>query len=320
MMKTLALALGLAAAACTTAAAQTRVTLKSATAGTSYYVMTVQLGEALRTATGGRISATVEESQGSVQNVKEAPRRQAGYVFTTPPGLIRDAVAGKKPFEGESGYEDIRTLFMMPGITMHFVVRADLGIGGIAGLEGKTFIPGGRGTFTQRQSDAVFKLLGLEGKVKIGEVELSAAPAALRNRQVDGFATGSAHPTSMLQELGATIPIRILSLGQPELDRILAADASASPVTIPAGTYPGQTAPVATFGLPVGAFTTAKTDEQTAYEIVKSFWAQQAELAKTNPVWGPLKPAEVMGLGIRLHPGAAKYYAEAGVAIPDAMK
>jgi TRAP transporter TAXI family solute receptor len=166
----------------------------------------------------------------------------------------------------------------------------------------------------------VFKLLDLEGKVKIGEVELSNAPAALRNRQVDGFATGSAHPTSMLQELGATTPIRILSLAQPDLSKVLAADPSASPVVIPAGTYPGQSAAVNTFGLPVGAFTTTKTDEQTAYEIAKSFWTQQAELAKTNPVWGPLKPTDVMALGIKLHPGAAKYYAEAGVAIPDAMK
>jgi len=320
-MKHVAIALGLGLALATTAVqAQTRVTLKSAAAGTSYYVMTVQLGEALRTATAGKVTATVEESQGSVQNVKEAPRRQGGFVFTTPPSLVRTAQAGGKPFEGESGYDDIRTLFVMPGITMHFVVRADSGITGLSGLEGKTFIPGGRGTFTQRQSEAVFKLFGLEGKVKIGEVELSNAPAALRNRQVDGFATGSSHPTSMLQELGATIPIRILPLGTAELARVLEADKGASAVTIPANTYPGQDAPVATFGLPVGAFTTAKTDDATAYEVVKAFWTQQAALAKTNPVWGPLKPAEVMALGIKLHPGAARYYAEAGIAIPDAVK
>src|SRR3546814_1109710 len=53
------------------AAAQTRVTLKSATASSSYYVMMVQLGEVLRAETKGQIQATVEESQGSVQNVKE---------------------------------------------------------------------------------------------------------------------------------------------------------------------------------------------------------------------------------------------------------
>jgi TRAP-type uncharacterized transport system substrate-binding protein len=134
-MKHVAIALGLVLGLSAAAEAQTRVTLKSATAGTSYYVMTVQLGEALRTATGGKISATVEESQGSVQNVKEAPRRAAGYVFTTPPGLIRDAREGKKPFEGESGYDDIRTLFVMPGITMHFVVRGDSNITSIAGFE-----------------------------------------------------------------------------------------------------------------------------------------------------------------------------------------
>src|SRR3546814_11772707 len=49
------------------AAAQTRVTLKSATASSSYYVMMVQLGEVLRAETKGQIQDTVEESQGRAE-------------------------------------------------------------------------------------------------------------------------------------------------------------------------------------------------------------------------------------------------------------
>src|SRR5690349_11077490 len=97
----------------TAAHAQTRVTLKAATAGSSYYMMTVQLGEVLRAATNGAITATIEESQGSVQNVREAPRRPGNFVFTSPPGLVRDAQAGREPFRAEPGYADIRTLFVM---------------------------------------------------------------------------------------------------------------------------------------------------------------------------------------------------------------
>src|SRR3546814_3704270 len=77
------------------AAAQTRVTLKSATASSSYYVMMVQLGEVLRAETKGQIQATVEESQGSVQNVKEAGKRPGNFVFTTPPSLLAAARAGR---------------------------------------------------------------------------------------------------------------------------------------------------------------------------------------------------------------------------------
>ncbi len=311
-------ALGVLVAA--TAQAQNRVTLKSATAGTSYYVMTVQLAEALKTSSNGALAPTVEESQGSVQNVKEAPRRTGNFIFTSPPSLIAAAQAGKKPFEGETGYDDIRTLFIMPPITMHFVVRADSGINTIADLAGKTFISGGRGTFTERQTNALFKLFDLTDKVKIAEVELSAANDAMRNKRVDGYASGSSHPVSLIQELAATVPIKLLSLTDDQLSKVLAADPSAGKIVIAPNTYQGQKDAVQTFGLPVGAYTTTKMDNDTAYQIVKIFWTQRAEMAKANPWWSTLTPDQVMALGIKLHPGAAKFYAEQGIKIPDAMK
>ena len=43
-------------------------------------------------------------------------------------------------------------------------------------------------------------------------------------------------------------------------------------------------------------------------------------MAKANPWWGSLAPDQVMALGIKLHPGALKFYAEQGIKIPDAMK
>jgi TRAP transporter TAXI family solute receptor len=302
------------------AQAETRVTLKSATAGSSYYQMTVQLGEALKNASNGQITATVEESQGSVQNVKEAPKRTGNYVFTSPPSLVKDAQAAKKPFEGETGYDTIRTLFVMPGITMHVVTRADANVNSVADLAGKNFIAGGRGTFTERQSLALFKLFDLEGKVKVAEVELSAASNALRNKQVDGFASGSSHPTGMIQELAATTPVKILSLSDAELKKILDNDAGAGRVVIAANTYAGQTQPVQTFGLPVGGYTTTAMDEKTAYEITKIFWTQREAMIKTNPIWSSVGLDQVAALGVKLHPGAAKFYAEQGVNIPAALK
>ena len=65
--------------------AQERITLKSASSTSSYYVMMVQLAELLRET--GDFSPTVEESQGSVQNVMESRMRPGNFLFTTPPSL-----------------------------------------------------------------------------------------------------------------------------------------------------------------------------------------------------------------------------------------
>ena len=112
------------------ASAETRVTYKSAKSTSSYYQMAVQLAEALKAGSNGEIILTVEESQGSVQNVMEASRRSGNYVFTTPPALVRLAGEGKAMFEGKEhpAFKEIRALFPIPSLTMHFVVRKDSGI------------------------------------------------------------------------------------------------------------------------------------------------------------------------------------------------
>ena len=53
----------------TTVSAETRITYKSAKSTSSYYQMAVQIAEAMKAGSDGDISVTVEESQGSVQNL-----------------------------------------------------------------------------------------------------------------------------------------------------------------------------------------------------------------------------------------------------------
>ena len=122
------------AIAATSAIAETRVTYKSAKSTSSYYQMAVQIAEAMKA--GSDVIVTVEESQGSVQNVMEVKARGGDYVFTTPPALVRLAKGGKAMFEGKSdpAFNDIRALFPIPSLTMHFVARADAGISSFADL------------------------------------------------------------------------------------------------------------------------------------------------------------------------------------------
>jgi len=295
------------------ASAETRVTLKSASSASSYYVMMVQLGEIIMNQSGGQILPTVEESQGSVQNVAEAGRRTGAFLFTTPPDLIESALAGEEPFE-RGNYEAIRTLFPMPFITVHLVVRGDSDIHEVADLAGRSFIAGGTGTFCQRQIAAIFETLGIADEVSSPEMELSGAPSALRNNQVDGFATCSAHPTPQLQELAATLPIRVLSFTEDERDAIIEANPAAGKVTVAGGTYGGIDQDIETMAVPVGAYAT-NMDDDTARAIVSAFWEQRDQMAETNPWWAGVTPDLVPQLRAPLHEGVVDFYSERGIAM-----
>lgn len=293
-----------------------RVTIKSAKPGSSYYVMSVQLGEALKAGSGGAIEPTVEDSQGSVQNVKEAAKRQGSFVFTSPPSLVKSAVAGKKPFEeADPAYKEIRGLFPIPYLTMHWVVRADSGVTDFAGLAGKSFVPGGKGSFGYGKTIQVLEKLGLADNVDLVDVELDAAGPAVKNGQVVGMATAGSHPAPNVQELAATTDIRLLSLDAAALEKV-----GGDTVVIPAGTYAGVDTDTTTLTLPVGAYTTTRMPDDVAYAVTKAYWEKKAAMGDQNPWWSGVAPAMIASLGAPLHAGALRYYEEAGIAVPDALK
>ena len=206
MTKTAVFCAGLLALAALGAGAQaeTRVTYKSAKSTSSYYQMGVQIAEAVKQGSDGAIIVTVEESQGSVQNVMEAAVRAGNYVFTTPPVLVKLALAGKAMFKGKTNpkFAEIRALFPIPSLTMHFVLRADAGVKTFADLEGKTILIG-KGSFGAREGAKYLKLFGLDGKVTLANVELSNAVPALKNRQIDGFVTAGSYPAPNVIEAAA---------------------------------------------------------------------------------------------------------------------
>lgn len=307
-------AAAVAAAFAPPAAAETRVTFKSAKSGTSYYQMAVQIAEAMKAGSGGEIIVTVEESQGSVQNVKEAANRGGNYVFTTPPALAQAAMAGKGQFEPKDpAFDKLRSLFPIPFLTMHYVVREDSGISDFAGLAGKDFIIG-KGSFGASEAEKNFETFGVGGKVNLVDVELNAAVAALKNGQVQGFATAGSYPAPNVIEAAAGTGVRLLSMTDEQV-----AATGRTKLVIPAGTYPGIDNDTVTTSLPVGAYTTGDMDEETAYQLTRTYWEEKAAMAKSNPWWGGVTAAMLETLGAPLHPGALRYYKEAGFEVPGGL-
>ncbi|MGP1396447.1 MAG: TAXI family TRAP transporter solute-binding subunit [Inquilinaceae bacterium] len=315
VFKTTALALAVTAIGATTAVAETRVTYKSAKTGSSYYQMGVEIAEAMKAGTDGDIIVTVEESQGSVQNVMEVRARGGDYVFTTPPSLVGLAQSGAAMFEGKGDpkFDEIRALFPIPSLTMHFVMSEASGVTDFAGLEGKTILLG-KGSFGATEGEKYLDLFGLADKVEIADAELSNAVAALKNGQIDGFVTAGSWPAPNVVEAAASTPVTVLSLSDDQV-----AETKRTPLTIPAGTYAGQDADILTTSLPVVAYTTTAMDDDTAYALTKTFWDSKARMANGAPWWDGVDVALMATIDGKIHPGAVRYYEEAGIVLTDAQ-
>lgn len=316
IVKTAVAACALTTLAAAPASAETRITYKSAKTGSSYYQMGVELAEAMKTGTQGEMTVTIEESQGSVQNVMEAKARGADYVFTTPPALVGLAQQGKAMFEGKGdpAFDEIRALFPIPSLTMHFVMSADSGVTDLMGMEGKTILLG-KGSFGATEGEKYLELFGLADTVNVADAELSNAVAALKNGQIDGFVTAGSWPAPNVIEAAASTPVTILSLSDDQI-----AQTKRTMLTIPAGTYTGQDADITTTSLPVVAYTTTAMEDETAYQLTKTFWESKARLSDTSPWWKGVDKALLATINGQIHPGAVRYYTEAGIDLTDAQK
>ena len=316
LIKPIVAAAAFAGLAATAGSAETRVTYKSAKTTSSYYQMAVQIAEAMKAGSDGDIVVTVEESQGSVQNVMEVRARGGDYVFTTPPVLVRLAQGGKAMFKdkGDPAFDEIRALFPIPSLTMHFVMSEASGVTDFAGLEGKTLLLG-KGSFGAREGEKYLKLFGLEGKVEIADVELSGAVAALKNGQIDGFVTAGSYPAPNVIEAAASTGVSVLSLNDEQITA-----SKRARLVIPAGTYAGQDSDIVTTSLPVVAFTTTKMDDATAYALTKTYWEGKADMGAAAAWWNGVDQGLMANITGKIHPGALKYYTEAGFELSDAQQ
>ena len=293
----------------TQALAETRITYKSAKSTSSYYQMAVQIAEGMKAGSNGDITVTVEESQGSVQNVMEVIGRKGNYVFTTPPVLVKLARGGKAMFKGKENprFGDIRALFPIPSLTMHFVMSKGSGVTDFAGMEGKTILLG-KGSFGAKEGAKYLKMFGLEGKVKLAEVELSNAVPALKNGQIDGFVTAGSYPAPNVIEAAASAGATVLSLSDEQVKK-----SKRTRLEIPAGTYAGQSSAITTTSLPVVAFTTTDMDNATAYAMTKTYWESKVSMSAGAKWWAGVSLDMLENISTEIHPGAVKYYKEAGL-------
>lgn len=285
---------------------QTNLALKSARETSTYYAFAVGIADALMQGTSG-INITVETSAGSVENVKMA-RMRRDFMFTSPPNLVGSALASQGQFT-EGGYDRIRSLWPIPGLVMHWVVRQDSGVQSLADLAGKRFVPGGAGSAGEQITRRILTAIGVVDKVELLTIDLSEGVPAVRNRRAVGFGTSSTPPASMIQEVASTIPMRFLELSDADYAKVRDQYARAE---LPAGMYPGQDRPVKTVSQTVALYATTDMSEETAYTLTKAFWTNRARWEAVHPAMKLITMEDVNFMVAKLHPGALRYYREIG--------
>jgi uncharacterized protein len=154
-----------------------------------------------------------------------------------------------------------------------------------------------------------------EKDVKAEALKGNAATDALRNGKVDAIFVVAGYPTGAIVELASAVDIKLVPIDGAGAKKLTDKYGFFSQSAIPSGTYEnvGTTNTVA-----VGAqwFTSAKEDEELIYNITKALWNDESrKLMDVGHAKGKTITPEtaLSGVGVPLHPGAERFYKEAGL-------
>jgi TRAP-type uncharacterized transport system substrate-binding protein len=107
----------------------------------------------------------------------------------------------------------------------------------------------------------------------------------------------------------------VLSLSDEQI-----AETKRSKLVIPAGPMPGRTPTSSPPRCRWSPITTTAMDDDAAYQLTKTFWEQKAAMAEDAPWWNGVDAALMANINGKIHPGAVRYYTEAGIELTAAQQ
>jgi TRAP transporter TAXI family solute receptor len=256
---------------------------------------------------------TAQATGGSVENLRRLEAGEGELAFTLGDTLV-DAWAGNREAGFDERFDKLRGVARIYENFIQVVTSKKSGIETLADLKGKRVSVGARGSGTALNAAVIFKAAGFEfdDLAKVDYSPFGTAVRLLEDGALDATLQSAGLGVESIRHLLASGNARLIPIPAEVVAKI------GSPVyvgaVIPAGTYDGQTTDVATASVPNFLVTRAGVSDDTAYLMTKLLFAKLDELVQTHPAAKGIDARRATaGMPVPLHPGAERYYREAGV-------
>jgi len=302
--------------------------IATASTGGTYYPVGVGIATiaSLKLAKKHKMTFSAITSAGSGENVDMIDKGEVDFAILQ--GLFGSmAWQGKAKYEGKPR-KNLRSVSMLWQNVEQFVVFNNIATTGnimdMKNLYGKKFSIGKRNSGTRVSGQTILRTLDIDyTKMNLQFLGYGPSATAMQDRKIDGMNIPSGPPTSAITNAYATIgadKIKHLEFSDADVKKISSAYPVWTRYVIEAGTYPGQKKAINTIAQPNLLVVTKDTPDETVYLLTKTIYEN---LPFLNTVHKATKVMDIkkaiLGLPMPLHPGAAKYYKEQGIDIPDRL-
>ncbi len=262
------------------------------------------------------IRCSVESTGGSVYNLNTI---RAGELDM---GVAQSdwqyhAYNGTSKFEEMGANPDLRAVFSIHPEPFTVVARADSGIKNFNDLKGKRVNIGDPGSGQRGTIEVLMNAKGwTTGDFALAsELKASEQASALCDNKIDVMVYVVGHPSGAIKEATTSCDSTLVNVNDADVAKLIADNSYYRKATIPGDMYRGNPDDVQTFGVGATIVSSAKVPDKVVYQVVKAVFENFDDFRKLHPAFENLKKEEMVkdGLSAPLHPGALKYYKEAGL-------
>ena len=263
-----------------------------------------------------KIRATVESTGGSVFNVNAILAGDLEF------GVVQSdrqyqAVKGLAEWKDTGPQRDLRAVFTIHPETLTLVAADDAGISTIHDLKGKRVNIGNPGSGQRQNSIDALTNAGIDyqGDLQSEGVKAAEAPGLLQDGRIDAFFYTVGHPNGNIKE-ATSGKRKVHFVPITGVEQLLMKYPYYARAVIPIKLYPGATnkGDVETFGVKATFVTSTNVPEGVVYAITKEVFENLDEFKSLHPAYQVLTKKNMLeGMSAPIHPGALKYFKEAGL-------
>src|SRR5699024_806661 len=283
--------------------------LTGGTSGT-YYPLGGAIAKIITDETG--IQTDAQSSNASADNIIALKDGEAEIAFTQT-DVASDAVNGTNAFEGEA-VDTVLAVGSLYPETVQIVTTDKSGIESVEDLEGKKVSVGAPGSGTYVNAEQILEVHGLSmDDIDAQSLDFGESAGQIKDGNIDAAFITAGTPTGAVEELQATAKVNVLPVAADKAEELIDKYPYYAVDTIEEGTY-GLESDVETVA--VMAMIVVKDDisEGVVYDVTKSIYENADSIAHAKAEFISLDSA-LDGIWFDLHPGAKKFYEEAGVEV-----
>jgi TRAP transporter TAXI family solute receptor len=313
-MKLSRLLISLIAGSVVAASAQAAEFINVLTGGTSgiYYPLGVALTQIYGKALPGA-KTSVQATKASAENLNLLQAGRGEVAFTLGDALS-DAWKGNEEAGFKTPLKKLRTIAAFYPNYIQIVASADSGIKTLADLKGKRISVGAPKSGTELNAREILKAAGIAYKdfAKVEYLSYAESVELLKNRQIDVTLISSGLGVAALRDLAVAQKVVFVPIPSDLVGKIN--DSAYQAGIIPAKTYEGQTADIPSIAVQNFLVTHEGVSTETVYAMTKSMFENLDQLVAAHAAAKAIrKEAAAKAPPVPLHPGAEKYYREAGL-------